>query len=269
MSVGEFQPHSHAALSVTLLVAGRMDVRIGEQDYSLSAGQIALTNVGEVHSGRAEAAEFVTAGISPGMFDQILSGDDSQQVPRTGAELKIEAVVISDKGIQEILREMRIELGTDRLGRGQMLESMGRQIAIQLVRSHITVRKAPQIELSRVGPVDRRLRRAIEFMHDNFARELGVEEIASAAFLSEYHFARLFKQITGITPHSYLASIRLERARELLLQTPMAISEIALTVGYQTQSHFTHAFKSATGVTPLAYRRGRVDPRSESQGTTS
>jgi AraC family transcriptional regulator len=116
------------------------------------------------------------------------------------------------------------------------------------------VRKAAQIELSRAGPVDRRLRRAIEFMHDNYERELALEEIASAAYLSEYHFARLFKQITGVTPHVYLANVRLEHARRLLSETSLSISQIASRVGYQSQSHFTKMFKSVTGVTPRTYR---------------
>ena len=258
----EFQPHSHAALSVTLLVAGRMEVRIGDAAYTLSPGQIALTNIGQVHSGRAVGAEFVSAALSPVMLDQILLEPDAAAgtlAAAAGAEGKVPAAVISDSGIEETLHGMLGEVAVDAVGRDQMLDSMARQVIIQLVRSHISIRNTPQIELSRAGPVDRRLRRAIEFMHDNFGRELALDEIASAAFLSEFHFARMFKQITGVTPHSYLASIRLERARRLLLETTLAISEIALTVGYQSQSHFTRAFKAVTGVTPLVYRRGRPD----------
>jgi AraC family transcriptional regulator len=135
-----------------------------------------------------------------------------------------------------------------------MLDALVRQLVIYLLRSHLTVRKSAHIELSRAGPVDRRLRRAIEFMHDNYSSDLGLGEIAAAAYLSEYHFARLFKQITGITPHGYLANLRLERARKLLAETSFPISQIAAMVGYQSQSHFTKIFKSITGITPRAYR---------------
>jgi AraC family transcriptional regulator len=120
----------------------------------------------------------------------------------------------------------------------------------------MAVRKSAVIELSRVGPVDRRLRLAIEFMHDNYSRELSLEEIAAAAYLSEYHFARLFKQVTGSSPHVYLANLRLERARSLLIETSLPIGEIAAMVGYQSQSHFTKVFKSIAGVTPKVYRDG-------------
>jgi AraC family transcriptional regulator len=64
----------------------------------------------------------------------------------------------------------------------------------------------------------------------------------------------LFKQITGVTPHVYLANVRLEHARRLLSETSLSISQIAIRVGYHSQSHFTKIFKSVTGVTPRVYR---------------
>jgi AraC-like DNA-binding protein len=259
----EFEAHSHAALSVMLVMAGRMEVHIGEAKYEMSPGQIALTNISQMHSARASNVEFVSAIISPGLLAEVLSASDGDPSfsTVTGSEIRISRSVVSDRSIEDLLRRMAGELLTSKVGRDQMLDSIARQTVIELVRSHIAVRNTPNIELSRAGPVDRRLRRAIEFMHDHYGRDLSVEEIAAAAFLSEFHFARIFKQVTGMTPHSYLASIRLERARKLLLQTESSVSEIALAVGYQSQSHFTRAFKSATGVTPLAYRKSLVDLR--------
>ena len=146
------------------------------------------------------------------------------------------------------------EVTDEKPGHEIMLDALVRQLAIHLLRLHLTVRKSAQIELSRVGPVDRRLRRALEFMHDNYGRELALEEIAASAYLSEYHFARLFKQITGATPHVYLANLRIEKARRLLVETTLPVIEIAAMVGYQSQSHFTKIFKSVTGITPRAYR---------------
>src|SRR5436853_53777 len=128
------------------------------------------------------------------------------------------------------------------------------QVVNLSLRPGCPVRKSAQMELSRVRHVDRRLRPALQFMHDNYERELGREEIAATAYLSEYHFARLFKQITGATPHVYLANLRIEKARGLLVETMLPVIEIAAMVGYQSQSHFTKIFKSVTGITPRAYR---------------
>jgi AraC family transcriptional regulator len=190
---------------------------------------------------------------------------------RGEAQVLFRDSVVSDGSINVIAATIRAEIAHGLLGRDAMLESLVRQLVVTLLRSHISIRRTASIELSRAGPVDRRLRRAIEFMHDNYSRELDLEEIASAAYLSEFHFARMFKQIAGVTPHSYLANLRLEKARKLLLETTLSISEIAANVGYQSQSHFTRVFRSVTGVTPRAFRNARSDagaPSGESQQGT-
>src|ERR1044072_4793229 len=185
----------------------------------------------------------------------------AQQVNSKLAHQGIEHRPVPDSFLSHLSRTVAREMAEERVGHRAMLDSLVRQLTIYLLRSHLTVRKSAQIELSRAGPVDRRLRRAIEFMHDNFSRELALEEIASAAYLSEYHFARLFKQVAGVTVHVYLANLRLEHARRLLAETGLAISEISTRVGYQSQSHFTKIFKSVTGVTPRAYRDNTLASR--------
>jgi AraC family transcriptional regulator len=116
------------------------------------------------------------------------------------------------------------------------------------------VRSNQQLEISRVGVVDRRLRRAIEYIHAHYNRELSLAEIAEAAFLSEYHFARLFKRVTGLTPHNYLAAVRIEQARLMLAETDLSIVAVSTAIGYSSQSHFTKIFRNLTGFTPAEYR---------------
>jgi len=247
----EFQPHSHPTFTVTALLAGRIAAMIGERTFELSAGETALTNVGQNHCAQASEVEFVSIGVSPVLVNELVAEIGLTQ---TTADVVFRASVVTDQTMTRTVRAIATEISDEAWGHDEMLDALVRQLVIHLLRSHLTVRMSDQIELSRAGPVDRRLRRAIEFMHDNFGRELALEEIASAAYLSEYHFARLFKQITRVTPHVYLANLRLERARKLLAETALPISEIAAMVGYQSQSHFSKMFKSVVGITPRAYR---------------
>lgn len=247
----EFQPHSHSAFTVTAVLAGRMAATIGERTFELSGGDVALTNVGQVHSADALELEFVSIGVSPVLVNELVNDIG---LMRTSADIVFRSSLVTDDTLTRFARAVVHEMTAEQVGHEAMLDALVHQVVIHLLRRHLTVRKSDQIELSRAGPVDRRLRRAIEFMHDNFGREIAVEEIASAAYLSEYHFARFFKHISGVTPHVYLANLRLERARKLLAETALPISEIASLVGYQSQSHFTKMFKSVTGVTPRAYR---------------
>lgn len=249
----EFEPHWHSSFTVTTVLSGAMLATIGASDIELTAGQTALTNIGENHSALAREVEFVSIGISSGLVNELVG---ELGLTRTNAEIVFRTSAVRDDALMETACTVAREIEDEKMGRGAMLDALVRQLVIHLLRYHLTVRKSARIELSRAGPVDRRLRRAIEFMHDNYGRELALEEIASAAYLSEYHFARLFKQITGLTPHVYLANLRLERARKLLAETVLPISQIAAIVGYQSQSHFTKIFKSVTGLTPRVYRDG-------------
>ena len=249
----EFETHSHSVLTVTAVLSGRMTAMIGDEAFEVIDGQTALTNSGQNHSARSEAVEFLSIGVNPVLVNELVA---EIGLTRTSADIIFRSRLITDETLTQFARALVKEMSADEVGHAAMLDALVRQVVIHLLRFHLTVRKSDQIELSRAGPVDRRLRRAIEFMHDNFGRELAVEEIAAAAYLSEYHFSRFFKQISGVTPHVYLANLRLERARKLLTETSLPISEIASMVGYQSQSHFTKMFKSITGVTPRAYREG-------------
>lgn len=162
--------------------------------------------------------------------------------------------MINDTRLAATLESIAGEMASHAPGWREMIAANIQQLSVYLLRQHINVQRSDEIELSRVGIVDRRLRRALEFMHDNCGRELSLAEIADAAYLSEFHFARLFKKITGATPHAYLASLRLERARRLLAETDLSISEIGARVGYTSQSHFTKVFRAATGLTPKSFR---------------
>ncbi|MEN3333427.1 MAG: AraC family transcriptional regulator [Blastocatellia bacterium] len=246
-----FEMHAHAAFTVTALLAGRMQTCIGENEFALTAGDVAFTGIGQLHAAEAHEIDFVSIRIHPALINTLVA---EMGLTRATAEIVFRRSHTTDEILLAMARIIAGEVTDEKPGHEIMLAALVRQLAIHLLRSHLTVRKSAQIELSRVGPVDRRLRRAIEFLHDNYGRELALEEIAAAAYLSEYHFARLFKQITGTTPHVYLANLRIEKARRLLIETTLPIIEIAAMVGYQSQSHFSKIFKSVTGITPRAYR---------------
>jgi AraC family transcriptional regulator len=181
----------------------------------------------------------------------------------TGAHLLFRQPLVpvtDDRKLNEVLRTISTELAEAAAGWREVIGSLISQLAVYLLRAHINVRRSEEVELSRVGIVDRRLRRAIEFMHDNCERDLSLSEIAAAAYLSAFHFARLFKKITGTTPHVFLASLRIEKARRLLAETDLSIAEVGACVGYNSQSHFTKIFREAAGLTPQVFRAAARHP---------
>lgn len=160
-----------------------------------------------------------------------------------------------DSILWNIVESINVELKEQNYGRREMISSLIDQLTLYLLRKHVNTAKSDDMELSRVGIVDRRLRRSIEYMHDNCHRELKLDEIADAAYLSEFHFARLFKKVTGISPHQYLANLRIDRAKKLLAETDLSITEIGIRVGYAGHSHFTKIFRQAIGMAPSEFRK--------------
>jgi len=93
-------------------------------------------------------------------------------------------------------------------------------------------------------------RRVLELIDAALDARLTIETLAHEVGLSPAHFARAFKESLGRSPHQYLVSLRLERARRWLETTTASLSEIAQRAGFADQAHFTRLFKRAFGVTP-------------------
>jgi len=98
------------------------------------------------------------------------------------------------------------------------------------------------------------LRRVLDHIEANLHRDPPLSELSARAYMSPFHFARLFKRSTGLPPHRFVVGRRIGRAKELLETRNVSISTVAQAVGFRTPSHFTTVFRRSMGVTPSAYR---------------
>jgi AraC family transcriptional regulator len=101
------------------------------------------------------------------------------------------------------------------------------------------------------------LRRVSEFIEAHLAGDPSIKDLARECRLSESHFARAFRQATGIPRHRWLMRRRIERAKALLLEGDLALSQIALVCGFVDQSHLSRNFVRAEGYGPGKWRRLR------------
>lgn len=101
------------------------------------------------------------------------------------------------------------------------------------------------------------LARVMQLIDTYLHQPLHVEDLAREACLSPFHFARMFKQSTGHSPHAYLVTRRLERARQMLVDSDLSIREVSRLAGFSTHAHFCSVFRAKTGMTPAAYRRAQ------------
>ncbi len=108
---------------------------------------------------------------------------------------------------------------------------------------------------ARAGLAPWQLRRVIEFMEANLAGQPSIRDLAQECGLSGSHFARAFRQATGVPPHRWLIKQRIERAKRLLLEGHLGLSEIALVCGFVDQSHMSRNFMRAEGYSPGRWRQ--------------
>jgi AraC-like DNA-binding protein len=120
--------------------------------------------------------------------------------------------------------------------------------------SNNTLLKLAPVRRTKRGLPAGKTRRVREFVEAHLSENINLASLATVAGLSVHHFAREFKHSVGITPHQYLIQRRLERAKQMLAQTNLSLSEIAYAAGFSDQSHFCHRFRRMVGTTPREFR---------------
>ncbi|APO94064.1 AraC family transcriptional regulator [Xanthomonas vesicatoria ATCC 35937] len=103
------------------------------------------------------------------------------------------------------------------------------------------------------APRARAVARALQYIDTHLYEPIGVTQLAGAACMSRFHFARVFRDALGASPMEYLRRRRLERAQAMLREGRHTISQIATDLCFFDQSHFVRSFRNATGCTPARF----------------
>ncbi len=98
------------------------------------------------------------------------------------------------------------------------------------------------------------VRSARRFLEHHYSSSITIEQLSRDAALSPYYFIRLFRRVYRQTPHQYLMQQRISRAKELLRNTDLPITEICMSVGFESLGSFSTLFRKVAGVSPSAYR---------------
>lgn len=242
-----FRRHSHEQYGFGVIERGTLCFRYLGIDHRASAGLINLVCPGECHDGHGETTE----GWSYRMFyfdaelmEAIISDntDKHGQLPffRTGV-IEDPALAVQLLHTHQYITEQR----TDNLALEESIYA--------LITRFVSVYGEEKLNVPTVPTGTTEIGRAVEILEDEFKVNHRLESLALTAGISKYHFLRVFKKTTGLTPHRYLNQIRVQRS-EQMLREGVDLSEIAYRAGFSDQSHFTRTFKSIKGITPGAFR---------------
>jgi AraC family transcriptional regulator, glycine betaine-responsive activator len=153
--------------------------------------------------------------------------------------------------------DMMLHLIVPRVGTARVTQ-IAEQFIIEHVRDTSAQQRMPLV--ARLGSANKSLFEVISLMENNIEEPLSREELARLANMSQRQLQRLFREHLGMTPTHYYLSLRLRRARELLLQTDMSIMHITMACGFQSACHFSKSYRDAFGTAPTQERRMQVAP---------
>jgi len=157
---------------------------------------------------------------------------------------------IHDPRIQHLMYALLEDLREGCPAGSQYALSLVTALCVHLARRYTVRRAQPS---SPVMPRTR-LNRVLAFIEERVDENLRLADLAKAAGMSMFHFAKLFKQSTGHSPHQYVLARRMEKAKQLLRQEGVSVLEVSARTGFVDQRHFTKVFRRFTGFTPTAYR---------------
>ena len=260
-----WQSQATSGYSLLTTLKGRLEYILDSKPVTLANSQSVVLEPNTGLTAKGQQVELLFLDFSASLVLQ--DATTMRLIPPKSIVTFTREHLRGDKRLDALVAEFVSELATEKPGKEIVMRALVEQTLVHILRSYSTPRLSEELELSRVGLIDRRIRRSVELMHSQLDQDLTLKSLAAASYLSPFHFARLFKKLTGASPHNYLAGIRAARAQLLLAETDLSVTEIGARVGYLSGSHFTKAFRLATGATPREFRKSLVGHK-EAQNAT-
>ena len=256
-----WQNQATSGYSLLATLSGQLDYTIDNKQRTLKQSDVIVLEPNTSVTAKGRQVELLFLTISASVVIQ--HATSMRLIPPKSIVTFTVEHVHGDTRLDTLLSEFVSELAAEKPGKEIVMRALLEQTLVHILRNYSTPRLSEELELSRAGLIDRRIRRSIELMHTQLDQDLTLKALAAASYLSPFHFARLFKKLTGTSPHNYLAGIRATRAQLLLAETDLSVTEIGARVGYLSGSHFTKAFRLATGATPREFRKALVSPNKD------
>ena len=213
---------------------------------SFSAGDVGIFPPGVAHGASSNGAIAATSiYLKPSLVENAAA-----DLVKPRVEI-VPQLAVLDEQIQRLSLALESEMH-DGFRSGRLFgESLGTALAAHLLARYGV--SPMRMREYRGGMPKYLLRRTIDYMQSNLGADLHLTELAANVRMSLWHFSRMFKQSTGLSPHQYLMRERTEAAKKLLVKPHTSLEKIATELGFSDQSHLITVFRRFTGFTPKQY----------------
>ena len=218
---------------LSIYVSGGGHAIINGVDYPISKNDVKLTRCGQVVCSKPHYSCYSVYFDFPG-FDASCTNEILESIP----------VFFHTCGSQRPIFEKLVDCYNSGItGSIAMQNALLLELLCHYYNSHI----------SRI--VNKTVNQCTTYMQKNFSEPVTLEDLGRLTGYSALHVLRLFKASTGQTPHSYLSSLRMAHARQLLSETSIPVSTIASECGFSSESYFQTFFRKTNNMSPGEYRR--------------
>lgn len=240
----EYDKHAHEEYTISLIHDGNMKGFLNGFSHNFSQSTILTINPDEIHACKTNndlGYTYNSIYFKPSFLNNIVK-EHGVKTP-----LYFKSNTLNDKNLYQ---KLSVLVASNELGTSSKMEfeSVLVEVLEQMFRlNHF------QTNLPFLGNKEVLIVQAKEFINDNYALDLSLDDIATQLDISKYHFLRMFKSHTHISPHSYLMNRRIEKAKQSL-QKGTTIIDTAYNCGFTDQSHLHRRFKTIMGITPKQYQ---------------
>ena len=250
----ELDFHFHEFDKVVLLLAGRVDYLVEGRSYALKPWDVLLVRHHTIHKAvidRTQPYERIIIYLDGKYFGRSMPEarlmGSFDQADRTGQHLLTPSDAQRQE-LQQVLRAYESSAGDEGVGASALRETFIIQLLIHI--SRMTASAAP----SRESQYDPKIQQVLSYINEHLHEELTVDQLADLAYLSKYHFMRLFKAQTGSTVHAYVRQKRLLHAARLIREG-VSVGKAAADSGFGDYSAFHRAFRESFGISPGSLKK--------------
>lgn len=245
--------HWHSAMEIMYVLEGEVDVTIGGQTTVLLPGDVYLVDCAVPHSTKSlDGNRAVLIQIPYPLLEHYIPDITSR---RFGFDCHTDNPIVRTKIMQliEIIKQMQIVFEVKPDGEILRFNSLVFEFLFQIY--HNFSEKMELEEAKKENKTFGRIQTILDYLDDNYATSISLDEISQVACLQKEYFCHFFKKNMGITYTKYLSDLRLSKIRDDLVETDLPVKDILEKHGFTNYKLFRKMFSDTFGCTPLAYRK--------------
>jgi AraC family transcriptional regulator len=216
------------------------------QNYTLEVDEKSNTETFNIHFGDQFADQLIQSQSSS--IEQIMEN----KFEKERLFLFHNRMIRRTQEVNAIL--LSLKSNKDELWETELLTQLFLELLHEELKLHKAAQALPSIKKSTREELIKRILLSTDYIHEFYDQQLSLEELSAVSCLSKFHFLRLFKIAMGQTPHQFITQVRIEKSKDLLINSQQEVKQIADRVGFTDSSSFSRAFYHSVGAYPSQFR---------------